>query len=121
MEPLSEENKIFGSEDEKYNLSAEETAMDYVNKTHDYTKLSEEDLSAAFNTLRKRCPQSWTKELENLARSFHKKIITLKNQNSLSQYIYPGINVRSKGSKAEYDEKNLIISPEGWDMEKIEA
>ena len=79
-EPVPEDEKESPSEDEKSNSPFEETAMDYANKTHDFSKISEEDMFAAFDLLRQRCPKSWTKALENRAMSFHRKIITLRKE-----------------------------------------
>ena len=57
-ERMSEDYKADGSEEAKTKLDIEETAMDYVIRTHDFTKISEADLSSAFEILRQRCPQS---------------------------------------------------------------
>jgi len=117
-EPERKDNEKYHSEDEKSNAYTEATVMDYVNKAHDFTKTSWEDLSSAFNLLRKRCPQSWDLNLESLAKSFHKNIMILKNDENLAQYIDPEKKVSSSAdSKGEYSAKDLIISPELWNME----
>merc|ERR1719233_1865595 len=95
--------------------------MDYVIRTHDFTKISEADLSAAFEILRQRCPQSWTSEMEKLAKSFHKKAMTIRNENNISKWIDPVKNFPSKESKVTYDAEDLILSPECWEMEEVGA
>jgi len=120
-ERMSEDYKADGSEEAKNKLDIEETAMDYVIRTHDFTKISEADLSAAFEILRQRCPQSWTSEMEKLAKSFHKKAMTIRNENNLSKWIDPVKNFPSKESKVTYNAEDLILSPECWEMGKIGA
>jgi len=120
--PIPDNNKLTGCYDEKSTSPIGETAMDYVNRAHDFTKITEEDLSAAFDILRKVCPVSWTKALENRAKAFHQKIMTLRNLKNISRYIDPQANIgNSIKSKNVYDAKNLMVSPELWNMDKIEA
>jgi len=121
-EPVLGGDEKSGFKDEKSHTAIEETAMDYVNKTHDFTEISSEDLSAVFHVLRKRCPQSWTQGLEDRAWSFHKKIMILKSEKNLSKYIDPHKQINSSvDSKDAWDAKDLIISPELWNMETTEA
>ena len=110
------------SEDSKSMNLIEESNMDYANRTHDFSKISNDDLDAAFELLCQRCPKSWNKALEDRARAFHKKVLTLRGDENLSDYIDPNKAIHSTiDSKNEYDAKDLIISPALWNMQKVDA
>jgi len=117
----SDDYKPFGCEDEKSTLPSVETAMDYVNRAHDFTIISEEDLSAVFCTLRKRCPLSWTAALENRVWLFHEKIMTLQYEKSISKHIDPQTKLGNSKSKTVYDAKDAVVSTELWNMENMKA
>ena len=109
---MPDDYKSLGCEDEKSTSPTEETVIDYVNRVHDFTKISEEDLSTLFGILRKRCPLSWTEALETRAKSFHRKIMTIRNEKNISKYIDPQEKI---GNSVKFeivnDAKNLIVSP----------
>ena len=72
------DGSVSNSEDTKSNSPIGESIMDYVNKNHDFSKFSEDDLDDAIILLRRRCPKSWNKLLEDRAKAFHKKILTMR-------------------------------------------
>jgi len=107
----------FDSEDSKETSDSEpdgQTNMEYVNKFRDFTKTSDSDLINAFEKLRLRCSQTWNSKLESRTQDFHFKILLLKQGNT-AKYIDAEI-YKSYEVKELNDSKDLIMSPNLWDM-----
>jgi len=110
------------SEDSKSISSSEpfeETCMDFVNKFRDFGKISNSDLENAFHQLRIRCPSTWNKKLEVLAKDFHQKILTIREAD-LVHFIDPEKH-KTYEAKEQNSAKDLIISPGLWNMFNEEA
>ena len=71
-----------GVEEKKSDKFSVFTAMDYVNKHRDFSKITKADLEAVFLKLQKLCPTTWTGEYENRARELNEKFMLLKGGNA---------------------------------------
>jgi len=94
------------------------TNMDFVNEHRDFSKITKKDLKSLFAVLNKRCPETWTAELEQRAEEFHRKFMILKREET-NRYIDPE-QTDEDGKDTEPELKRLIIFPECWSMSRKE-
>jgi len=94
------------------------TIVDFVNANRDFSKIKASDLEAVFLQLKKRCPKTWTHELEMRAKELNQKFMTIKKGNAW-MFIDPEMNI----IEAKTDESEVIrlmTNTESWSMETRE-
>jgi len=106
-----------GVEEKKSDERRVYTAMDFVNKHRDFSKITKADLELVFIKLQKLCPETWTREYENRVRELNEKFMLLKGGNAW-KYIDADLDDEYKDNDSEV--LQLMASPEVWSMNTTE-
>ena len=99
-----------GLEDVKSEELQEITAMEFINKHHDFSKITDEDMHAACSQLQARCPKTWTLKLETRAKELNQKFMTLRMGNP-ALFIDPD-NKKSDEKNDQSEVERLMKIPE---------
>ena len=102
--------------------TVEEVKVEQTTKEHHLEKIADTDLEAAFDLLRRRCPDSWTPAYEDRANELHKMFMLLRKFDTVD-YIDPMAKFEKQENQpieSKDDDvasaRQLLIQPELWEM-----